>query len=55
MTCVVTDWIGIFCRDDYFKILDDSLAFCAENKGLLMHGYVLMPNHFHSLATQEDG
>jgi putative transposase len=55
ITSAVTYWIPIFSREDYFAILADSLTYCAEEKGLLIHGYVLMPNHFHLLATQEEG
>jgi len=55
ITSVVTYWIPVFCREDYFAILADSLTFCVEQKGLLIHGYTLMPNHHHLLCSQEEG
>lgn len=45
----------MFCRDDYFQVLVDSLNFCIENKGLQVHGYVIMPNHFHAVCSQLNG
>ena len=54
ITNVVPHWIPIFSGEDYFRILVDTLTFCAANKGLLIHGYVLMPNHYHLLCSQED-
>lgn len=55
VTCTVTHWIPVFCREDYFGILADSLRYCCENKGLVVHGCVLMPNHFHMICSRQDG
>ena len=55
VTCTVVHWIPVFCRDDYFKVLTDSLVYCIEHKGLLIHGYVIMPNHFHAICSKNDG
>lgn len=55
VTCTITHWIGVFCRDDYFRVLVDSLNYCCMHKGLMVHGYVLMPSHFHMAASQADG
>jgi REP element-mobilizing transposase RayT len=55
ITSAVTHWLPIFSRDDYFRILADSLCYCADKKGLLVHAYVLMPTHFHIIASQVDG
>ena len=48
-------WIPVFCRRDYFQILVDSLVYCIEHKGLLVHAYALMPNHFHLVSSQQEG
>jgi REP element-mobilizing transposase RayT len=48
-------WIPIFSRDDYFHVLADSLTYCSEHKGLQIHGYVIMPTHFHASLFQPDG
>jgi len=55
VTSTVVYWIPVFCRDDYFRVLSDSLCYCVEHKGLIIHGYVIMPNHFHASLSQVDG
>jgi len=55
ITSTVTYWIPVFCRDDYFRILSDGLTYCAVNKGLCIHGGVIMPNRFHLICSQEEG
>jgi REP element-mobilizing transposase RayT len=41
------DWIDVFIRELYFQIVVDSLNYCTEHKGLLVHCYVIMPSHIH--------
>ncbi len=55
ITRSIVYWIPVFCRDDYCRALADSLTYCATNRGLRVHGYVIMPNHFHLVSSQEDG
>ena len=55
VTSTVVYWIPVFCRDDYFRLLTDSLCHCIERKGLMVHAYVIMPNHFHAVLSQTDG
>ncbi len=55
ITSTVTYWLPIFCREDYFHVLADSFRHCVREKGLVVHAYVLMPNHFHAIASQIDG
>ena len=33
----------------YIEIVEDSLNFCIDNKGLIIYGYVIMTNHIHLL------
>ena len=54
VTCTVVHWIPVFCRDDYFRILADSFVYCIEQKGLIVHAYVLMPNHLHAVVSQRE-
>jgi len=51
ITSTIIHWIPVFCRDEYFRVLADSLKFCVSNKGLLVHAYVIMPNHFHAILS----
>lgn len=55
VTSTIVYWIPIFCRDDYFRLLIESLRYCVEHKGLVVHGYVVMPNHFHAILSQLEG
>ena len=55
ITSTVVHWIPVFCRDDYFRVLADSLNYCIEQRGLHVHAYVIMPNHFHMICSQDAG
>lgn len=55
ITSTVLHWIPVFCRSDYFEVLVDSFRHCIANRGLLVHAFVLMPNHFHAICSQMDG
>jgi len=55
ITCSIVYWIPVFRREDYFLLLADSLRYCIERKGLRVHGYVIMPDHFHALSSVESG
>ena len=49
LTCTVVNWVDVFTRKDYADIVEDSLNFCIEKKGLIVYGYVIMSNHVHLL------
>ena len=51
ITSAVVDWIDVFTRDIYKDIFLDSIRFCQKNQGLQLHAWVLMPNHFHLIAS----
>lgn len=55
ITSAIVHWIPVFCRDDYFAVLADSLTYCSVHKGLRVHCYVIMPNHFHTICSVADG
>jgi putative transposase len=55
LTCTVVGWIDIFTRPVYKEIVTNSFEFCRQKKGLLLHGYVLMPNHLHLIASAGPG
>ncbi len=55
ITSTVLHWIPVFCRDDYFHVLVDSLNHCVHNRALAVHAYVLMPNHFHLICSHPEG
>jgi putative transposase len=53
ITSTVVHWIPIFLSYRYFTILTDAFIHCRRTKGLLVHAYVLMPNHFHAIVSSE--
>ena len=54
VTFTVVNWIDLFIRDDYKKILLDSLSYCIENKGLQVHAYCIMTSHVHLILSSEN-
>ena len=50
VTLTVVGWIDVFTRDQYRKILIDSIVFCQKEKGLIINAYVIMSNHIHLLC-----
>lgn len=53
LTITTVGWVDIFTREVYRTILIDSLKYCINNKGLLVHSYVIMSNHLHLLASTQ--
>ncbi|MBN2015274.1 transposase [Candidatus Dojkabacteria bacterium] len=53
-TLRVVEWINIFTERAYTQIIIESLKFCRKEKGLLLHAYVIMPNHLHILASAQN-
>jgi REP element-mobilizing transposase RayT len=56
VTFAVVEWVDVFTRDDYRNIFVESVKHCIANKGLIVHGWVLMTNHVHMLISlQQNG
>jgi REP element-mobilizing transposase RayT len=53
ITSTIVNWIPIFLSYRYFNILTDAFTYCRKEKGLLVHAYVIMPNHFHAIVSSE--
>lgn len=53
ITTTVVDWVDVFTRDEYKRIIVESLDYCRRNKGLNIHGWVLMTNHLHLVVSHE--
>ncbi len=51
ITCSVVEWVDVFTRKMYTDILIDSLKFCQENKGLIIHAWCIMSNHIHLIIS----
>ena len=55
LTFTIIDWVDIFTRSCYKKVIVDSLNYCIENKGLTIYAWCLMTNHIHLIAKANDG
>jgi REP element-mobilizing transposase RayT len=55
MTDTVVDWVDIFTRPTYKHIIVESLQYCQEQKGLVIHAWILMSNHLHTIVSAEEG
>jgi len=54
LTFSVVDWVDIFTRQLYRDLIVDSLKFCQENKGLLLHAWCIMTNHLHLIMSARE-
>lgn len=53
VTSTIIEWTPLFLSHRHFDILLDGLIHCRRHKGLRVHAYVLMPNHFHAIVSSE--
>ena len=51
ITSTVIDWVDLFSRQTYRDILLASFRHCIQNRGLVVHAYVVMTNHFHAIVS----
>ena len=51
ITLTVIDWVDIFIRPEYTKILDEPFNYCIAEKGLQVHAYVYMTSHLHAIVS----
>ena len=49
ITMQVVEWIDVFTRENYRKIIVENLEYCIKNKGLEIYAWVIMSNHIHLL------
>jgi putative transposase len=54
LTCSVVNWLPVFGNPALAGIVLDSLRFLQAHDRLLLHGYVLMENHLHLVASSPD-
>lgn len=55
VTFAVVNWIDVFSRECYKEILVESLKYCINEKGLLVHAWVIMSNHVHLIISCKEG
>ncbi|WP_245574921.1 transposase [Flavobacterium tegetincola] len=55
ITITIADWVDLLTRPIYCNIIDESLNYCIEKKGLSVHPYVYMTSHIHLIVTAFEG
>ncbi|MFT5298574.1 MAG: REP element-mobilizing transposase RayT [Flavobacteriales bacterium] len=53
ITLTLVGWVDVLIRRKYINLLDESLAYCIQNKGLKVHAYVYMTSHIHLIVTSD--
>jgi putative transposase len=51
VTFSVVGWIDVFSREQYKELFIESLKYCQENKGMVLHAWVIMTNHVHLIIS----
>ena len=49
VTFTIVEWIKVLENDEYKNLIIDSIQFCQKNKGLIVYGHCIMPNHVHMI------
>ena len=47
-------WIDVFTRQTYFSILEESITYCREQKGMEVFAYCFMPSHIHLIFRSDN-
>ena len=53
VTSATIGWAPLIINYSAFRIIVNSLKYCQKNKNLRIHGYVIMPNHFHLIISSD--
>ncbi|MEQ9297006.1 MAG: transposase [Cyclobacteriaceae bacterium] len=53
VTITVIDWVDLLTRPVYKDVIIDSLKHCQKAKGLNVHAYVIMSNHWHAILSSD--
>jgi len=55
ITFAVVEWVDVFTRQQYCDIFLENIREGQKENGLLVHSWVLMPNHFHGILSVREG
>jgi len=53
LTFTVVGWVDALSREMYKEIICNSLLYCTKEKGVLLHGWVIMNNHLHLIVSMD--
>ena len=55
LTFSIVEWIDALTRNEYKDIIVKSLQYCIDNKGFLLHAWIIMSNHVHLIGSAKVG
>ena len=51
VTFSVVGWVDVFSREQYKELFVESLKYCQQQKGMVLHAWVIMTNHVHLIIS----
>lgn len=51
VTFSVVGWVDVFSREQYKELFIESLKYCQQEKGMVLHTWVIMTNHVHLIIS----
>jgi REP element-mobilizing transposase RayT len=54
ITSTIVSWLPVFTTNSSCDVIVESLLYCREQKGLKIHGWVILDNHFHAVVSGPD-
>jgi len=53
VTFTVVGWVDVFSSECYKEIMTESLRYCTDKKGLILHAWIFMTNHVHLIISSQ--
>jgi putative transposase len=54
ITFSIVGWVDVFSREKYKEIFVESLRYCQQQKGMVLHAWVIMTNHVHLIISSNN-
>ena len=54
ITFAVVEWVDIFTRKEYRDMVLESIKYCQNERGLLLHAWCIMSNHLHLVISAKN-
>jgi len=54
VTATIVEWLPVFTTASRCDVLVESLEYCREHKGVKIHAWVILDNHFHGIFAAPD-
>jgi len=51
ITCTIINWLALFGKPEITQIILDSLKYLIDHQRIVLHGFVIMEDHLHLIAS----